>query len=148
MNNLNNLNNSVDEMELSSSGSFQSSDDNFGEAERIQREANGYTEEKNAFQKQKIDVKVNPDTGMTEILIQDESFTLMQPLVMENLQSDPRILFAGYRTTHPLNNEILLKLKCVEGCPDAPEDCLRDSLQKLLKDLNHTENLCSSVSRY
>ena len=132
-------------MEMSSSGSFDSrdsDDDSLNEEQRIEREANGYGDDDNAFKKAKIDVKVDHETGMTEILIQDESFTMMQPLVISNLQNDPRVLFAGYRATHCLNNEILLKVKCVEGCTDSAEDCFRDSLQTLLKELEEVETLC------
>ena len=97
----------------------------------------------NAFKKEKIEISTNKDTGMTEILIQDESFTLMEPLVLNILQNDERLCFAGYKPTHCLNNEVLLRLKCVEGSGDDPKDCFKDALQSLLKELNSVEELCT-----
>lgn len=128
-------------MELSSSGS--DSDDTAtkgGDADEFAKyhiEENA--DETNAFKKPKIDAKENPTTGMTEFLIQDETFTLMQPLVMSYLQKDNRIMFAGYRPTHCLDTEIMLSIRCVDDCLESAEDCLRDALQNMLKDLETVE---------
>ena len=93
------------------------------------------------FVKPKINIVAQPNNGMTVITIQDETFTLMEPL-LEILQADPRLKYAGYKNTHCLINEIILKLKSVEDSQVTPKDCLEEALKKLLQKLTDIENLC------
>lgn len=104
------------------------------------------------LEKSKITSKRNEETGMVTFLIQDESYTLMEPLI-DILQADQRLLFAGYKLTHVSSREVNLKLKCNKESNESNESnvsnesneseevCLKEALNVLLRRLNSLDEL-------
>lgn len=101
----------------------------------------------NVFAKPKLSVQRNDDTGMTQIVIQDESYTIMEPL-LEILQKDQRLAFAGYKIKHCLENEIIVRLKCNPEATAAgisEKDCFQEALRSLLTQLCAVEDLYTAT---
>jgi DNA-directed RNA polymerase subunit L len=94
--------------------------------------------ELNVLSKDKLEIKLNNSTGLVEFIIQDEGFTLMEPLI-EILQNDKRLKFAGYKQTHCLVNEVIIRLKCKEESVASERECFFEALQELLRKLDNLE---------
>ena len=83
------------------------------------------------FEKPKIVFHPKNEKGIVKVVIQDESYTLMEPLITI-LQADHRLMFAGYKTKHCLGNEMIVKLK---SRSDSEKEIFKDALQTLLTQL-------------
>jgi DNA-directed RNA polymerase subunit L len=97
------------------------------------------------FVKPKIEVKhSNSTTGVTSIVLQDESFTLMEPLITI-LQNHDKIAFAGYKLKHCLDREVVVKLKCKKNYSGEEKDVFREGLETLLCELGTVENFIDEI---
>jgi len=97
----------------------------------------------NVFAKPKVNILPANDKGMVKIVIQDETYTIMEPL-LDILQHDQRLLFAGYKNKHCLDNEMTFELKCVLG--NSERQCFQEALGTLLTRLTDIErNYTSDV---
>jgi DNA-directed RNA polymerase subunit L len=98
----------------------------------------------NVFAKPKIKFGEPNENGIVEVQIQDEWYTIMEPL-KEILQSDQRLIFAGYKIQHCLENEIVLRLKCKPGAGFSEKVCFQDALTTFLSQLSKVEDTFSAA---
>jgi len=96
------------------------------------------------FAKSKVNVGDPNENGVVQITIQDESYTVMEP-VNAILQCDPRLSFAGYKIKHCLENEIIVRLKCKPEFTGAERACFQDALTTFLSQLTAVEDLCAAT---
>jgi DNA-directed RNA polymerase subunit L len=69
----------------------------------------------------------------------------MEPL-LDILQKDQRLSFAGYKIKHVLENEIIVRLKCKPEVVGVSEkDCFQDALRSLLNQLCRLEDLYTAT---
>jgi DNA-directed RNA polymerase subunit L len=97
------------------------------------------------FVKSKIEIKRTDDTtGVTSIILQDESFTLMEPLITI-LQNHPQLDFAGYKLKHCLDKEVIIKLKCKSKYKGQEIMVFKEALQTLLSEAGTIENFIDGI---
>jgi DNA-directed RNA polymerase subunit L len=85
------------------------------------------------------------DKEVTIFVLQDESFTLMEPLI-EMLQNDPRIEYTGYKMKHCLDTEVTVKIRCKSKYKGQEKESFEEALQNLLIELENVENLIANIT--
>ena len=58
-------------------------------------------------------------------------------LLRDQLLKDPRVLFAGYRITHPLENQIMLRVQTITGF--TPQQAFTEAIQAVSRELEVLE---------
>ena len=62
--------------------------------------------------KPKFTINTDMETQVSTVEIQDETFTLLEPLI-QCLQQDRRLAFVGYKNPHCLRSQTFIKMKPV-----------------------------------
>jgi len=90
----------------------------------------------------KADSKI-PNAGTFKITHEDHT---LGNLVYMQLLKDPRVLYAGYRAPHPLENFIEVKVQTAEGA--TPQQALMSAMDVILKDLVAIESSFNTAVRH
>lgn len=84
-------------------------------------------------------IKIQKDTKVpnAHIFFLNKEDHTVGCLIRDQLLKDPRVIFAGYRITHPLENQVMLRIQTITGC--TAHQVFTEAIQALTRELELLE---------